>query len=624
VRPTLTALAPEFLDRPALHERGEVAPDLTSWRALSRCLAIYRSMPWRFGLTFLLFVIVNASLTAYQYLVGRAVHDVEQGRAVVRLPNGALDYRGALDWLVVLVSLAAGRAVLQYVAGIASLATGQELLFRLRDAILVQVQRLDLGYHLRHGIGEMVARTTRDADKVRDALISFWRNVIETGLVIVASLGILAYYDLLLALVPALLCAGSIRLFLRQADVLVVLDRAVADAYDSVSQDLVEGVGGVRVIKAFSLEPQRIARFDQAIAVFAGHATRALRYSASHVPIPQVVVALGQVWVFGLGAVLVGRKELNVGELVAATLAMNTLVFRFEGIGRVIQIFADARSSAGRIMDFLDAAPEILPGTARLPEGPLGFRFQDVRVQSRDASASSILDGCSLEVRPGETVALVGATGSGKSTLVSLLPRLLDPSLGKVEIGSEALGFHDARSLELADLRARVHLATQDCFLFSDTVAHNVRLASADASDADVHRALAWAAAEEVVEQLPDGLQTRLGDRGVTLSGGQRQRLALARALISRPAILVLDDSTSALDAVTEQTILHNIRALAEEKGHPITLLIVASKPSTVLYADRTLVLEGGRIVAEGSHEQLSLQSPTYRELMGLEDVAPA
>ncbi|HKO90267.1 MAG TPA: ABC transporter ATP-binding protein [Polyangiaceae bacterium] len=618
----MTALAPGLLERDDARETPDVVANLTSWRPLLRCLAIYRSMPWRFGLTFLLFVVVNASLTVYQYLVGRAVHDVERGQAVVTSGNGELDYSVASHWLALLVGLAAARALLQYVGGIASLATGQELLFRLRDSILVQVQRLDLGYHLRHGIGEMVARTTRDADKVRDALISFWRNVIETGLVILASLGILGYYHPLLAVVPALLCAGGITLFLRQADVLVVLDRAVADSYDSVSQDLVEGVGGVRVIKAFSLEALRIARFDQAIAVFARHAGRAVRYAAAHVPIPQVVVALGQVWVFGLGAVLVGRQELNVGELVAATLAMNTLVFRFEGIGRVIQIFADARSSAGRIMDFLDAVPEILPANARLPEGPLGFRLRDVRVQSRDAGASRILDGCSLTVSPGETVALVGATGSGKSTLVSLLPRLLDPNLGRVEVGSEALGFHDVRSLDLGDLRARVHLATQDCFLFSDTVAHNVRLASADASDEELQRALEWAAAEEVVGQLPDGLATRIGDRGVTLSGGQRQRLALARALIARPAILILDDSTSALDAVTEQTILHNIRALAAQKGHPVTLFIVASKPSTVLYAGRTLVLENGRIVAEGSHEQLSRESATYRELMGLDDGA--
>lgn len=586
---------------------------------LLRCLSIYRRMPWRFGLTFTLFFIVNGSLTLYQYLVGLAVHDLERGALVVRTAEGALDFRLAFYWAFVLVALAAARGLLQYLSGISALITGQELLFRLRDAILVQVQRLDLAYHLRHGIGEMVARTTRDADKVRDALISFWRNVIETGLVIAASIAILAYYDPWLAIVPAVLVVVGAKVFLRQADRLVVLDRAVGDAYDSVSQDLVESVNGVRVIKAFSLESARIARFDAAVAAFAGHAAQAVRYSASNIPIPQVVVALGQVWVFGVGTTLVAAQRLNIGELVAATLAMNTLVFRFEGIGRVIQIFADARSSAGRIMEFLDAEPQIAPGARRLPKAPLGFKIEGVRVAASDDGAS-VLHGCSLQVEPGETVALVGATGSGKSTLVSLLPRLLDPVEGSVSIGSAETGFHDVRSLALDDLRQHVHVASQDCFLFSDSVAENVRMGRPDATLDEIQRALSLAAASEVLDNLPDGLDTRLGDRGVTLSGGQRQRLALARALIARPSILVLDDSTSALDAVTEQKILHNIRDLTHELGRPITLFLVASKPSTVLFADRILVLEAGRIAAAGSHAELVRTSATYCELLGIDN----
>jgi ATP-binding cassette, subfamily B, bacterial len=584
---------------------------------LLRCLSIYRTMPWRFGLTFALFVTVNASLTYYQYLVGEAVHDVERGRAVVRLPSGELDFSRAIYWALLLVGIAAARALLQYLAGVASLITGQELLFRLRTSILTQVQRLDLGYHLRHGAGEMVARTTRDADKVRDALISFWRNVIETGLVIVASLAILAYYSPLLAAVPALLAAFGIVIFVRQADTLVELDRAVGDAYDAVSQDLIEGVGGVRVIKAFSLESSRIHRFDAAIAAFANNALKAIRYSATHIPLPQIIVALGQVWVFGVGTTLVARGALNIGELVAATLAMNTLVFRFEGIGRVIQIFADARASAGRIMDFLDAPTAIAPGKRRLPDAPLGFRLEQVRVASGDQT--SILDGCSLTVRPGETVALVGATGSGKSTLASLLPRLLDPTEGRVLLGSDESGFVDARELTLDDLRRHVHVATQDCFLFSDSIAENVRLGAPNSSPADVGRALRLAAAEDVLSNLPEGLDTRIGDRGITLSGGQRQRLALARALVANPSILVLDDSTSALDAVTEQTILHNIRGLAAEQGRAITLFMVASKPSTVMFADRIVLLENGVIAAQGSHAELSATSASYRELLGIE-----
>ncbi|MET0287701.1 MAG: ABC transporter ATP-binding protein [Polyangiales bacterium] len=570
-------------------------------------------MPVRFSLTFLIFLIVNGSLSVYQYLVGRAIHDVERGVAVVRLADGTLDYHVALRWGLWLAGFQLARSVLQYVGAIASLHTGQELLYRLRDAILVQVQRLDLGYHLRHGVGEIVARTTRDADKVRDALISFWRNVIETALVIVASLVTLAFYDVRLALLPALLTLVGIHIFTRQADRLVVLDRAVGDAYDAVSQDLVEGVGGVRVIKSFSLERARIERFDGAVGVFAGHAASAIRYAASRIPLPQILVAFGQIWVFWIGVQLVADGRLNKGELVAATMAMNTLIFRFEGIGRVIQIFADARSSAGRIMDFLDAEPAITPGHDELPKGPLGFTLEGVTV--RAGAHGAVLDQLELSVPAGETLALVGATGSGKSTLAALLPRLLDASAGRVLIGNQ-----DVRTLQLRNLRSRVHVASQDCFLFSDTVAENLRLARPNASDAELRQALHIACAEDIVDNLPEGLATRLGDRGVTLSGGQRQRLALARAVLSAPAILVLDDSTSALDAVTEQTILHRIRAHAQETRQRPTLLLVASKPSTVRFADRIAVLEHGRIGALGTHTELTRSSRSYRELLGIRE----
>ncbi len=465
----------------------------------------------------------------------------------------------------------------------------------------------------------MVSRTTRDADKVRDALISFWRNVIETGMVMVACLVVLAWYSPALAVVPTVLASIGIVLFVRQADSLVVLDRAVGNAYDLVSQDLLEGVGGVRVIKAFSLENSRIARFNDVVARFAHLALQAIRYSAVNIPIPQIVVALGQVWVFVWGARLVASGQLNTGEFVSSVLVMNTLIFRFEGVGRIVQIFADARSSAGRIMDFLDADPSIRSGGLRLPKVPLGFRLRDVDVWSRDAGGVQILKRVNFEVAPGEVVALVGATGSGKSTIAALLPRLLDPSSGVVEIGSSGNGFISTRDLELTDLRRRVHVATQDCFLFSDTVAENLRVVAPDATGAELDAALRLAEAHEIVLELPQGLDTRVGDRGVTLSGGQRQRLALARAFVAFPAILVLDDSTSALDAVTEQKILHNIRGFTASRGEKPTMLLVASKPSTVFFADRILVLDGGGIVASGSHEQLLAQSSTYRELMGFD-----
>ncbi|HVT08956.1 MAG TPA: ABC transporter ATP-binding protein [Polyangia bacterium] len=578
-------------------------------------------MPVRFAICLALFVAVNVGLAAQQHLVGRAVEDLQRGRAVVRLAGGALDMRPALSWVAILVGVAAARGVLQYAAGVLSLTIGQELLSRLRDGILVQVQRLDLAYHLRHGVGEMVTRTTRDADKVRDALISVWRNVIETTLVIAGAIGLIAWYAPSLALGPVLATVAGLAWLVRQVDKLVVLDRTVGAAFDAVNQDVSEGVHGVRVIKAFGLEPSRIARFEGAVGTFVGAAREALRFASTHIPVPQVIVAFSQVWVLVLGAWLVAHARLDVGSLVASLLMMNTVVFRVEAIGRVMQTFADARSSAARMMELLDAEPSIVDGSARaaVPAGPLGVRLSAVRVRSPGGD-TDILTDCSLSVAPGEIVALVGATGSGKSTLSALLPRLVDADAGSVLVGSDARGWRDVRDVGLADLRRHVHVVPQEVFLFSDSVAANLRVGAPGAGEADLWSALRLAAADDVVQQLPQGLQTRVGDRGVTLSGGQRQRLALARALVARPPVLVLDDATSALDALTERRILDGLRTLSAPGGRPVTVLVVASKLSTVLLADRAALLVGGRIVATGTHAQLARAQSGYRELLGIDE----
>jgi ABC-type multidrug transport system fused ATPase/permease subunit len=585
---------------------------------LMRCLGIYREMPKRFLLTAFLFTLVNLSLSGQQWLIGRAVHDVERGVAVVRLPGGGLDFTVAWHWLAILAGVALGRGVAQYAAGLLALIIGQELLSTLRERILAQVQRLDLGFHWRHGVGEMVTRTTRDADKVRDALVSFWRQVFDTGLVIAASVGLLCGYNLNLGLVPLALIALSIFIFVMQTDRLVALDRSVGAAYDRVNQDLSEGINGVRVIKAFAVEPDRVARFEEQVGVFAEQARIALAYSASRIPFPQFVVALGHVWVLAYGAELVAAGQINLGELVASLLAATTLVFRVEGIGRVMQTFADARASAARIWELLDAQPAFAGGQKPLPRQALGLKLTDVSVAA-PGGGGDILRGLSLTIQPGEAVAVVGATGSGKSTLASLFPRLLDVDEGLLAVGSDLDGWRDVRRADLGELRRRVHVAPQESFLFSDSLAANLRLAKPDATDAELREALRLACAEEVVDGLPQGLETRFGDRGVTLSGGQRQRVSLARALLGKPDILVLDDATSALDAVTERNILENIRRLRRDDGQGVTLILIASKLSTILLADRVLMLAGGRVAASGSHEHLASTHAEYRDLLGLD-----
>lgn len=580
---------------------------------LLRSLAIYREMPWRFALVAGLFVAINLGLVWQQWLIGHAVNDVSAGRAVIRQADGSLDASLGWHWLWLMLAVAVGRGVLQYAASVLSLVLSQELLTRLRERILAQVQSLHLGYHWQHGMGEMITRTTRDADKVRDALITFWRQVVETPLVVLATVGLLSWYNPWLGLVPLLLTVTGLWIFVLQTERLVELDRSVGAAYDRVNQDLSEGIGGVRVIKSFALEQSRIQGFSEQVAVFAGLARQALAYSSSRIPLPQAVVALGHVWILVYGAHLVAAGQLGIGELVTSLLIATTLVFRIEGIGRVMQTFADARASAERIWQLLDAPAAIRSGSATLPVSPLGLRLEHVSV-SAPGGGRDILHDCSLTLVPGEIVALVGATGTGKSLLASLLPRLTDVSAGCVLLGNDDAGWQDIRELDLGSLRQRVHVVPQESFLFAGSLAANLRLTAPDATDEQLHEALRLAAADDILLRLPHGLATPLGDRGVTLSGGQRQRLCLARALLGKPDILCLDDATSALDAISERHVLNNLRDL---RG--TTVLVISSKLSTILLADRVLMLAHGKIAAAGPHAELQHTNPHYRDLLGID-----
>lgn len=589
---------------------------------LLRSLALYRFMPFRFLLTVSLFVIANIGLALQQYSIGHAIDTLKHSERETLFQHALSDPLNPWFWFILLASIAGIRAVVQYLAGLSALAIGQQLLSILRERIFCQVQHLDVSWHWKHGLGEVLSRTTRDSDKLKEALINFWRQVFESSLVVAVTVGLLCWYHPWLGVVPLFFIFLGLGVLFKLTNQLVVLDHQVASAYEKVSDSLAESVNGIRVVKAFQLEEKLLQRFNHVVDLFIHHSIQTIRTSAKRLPIPQVIIACSYLWVMAFGAYLIGQNQLQVGQFVAAILMANLLVFRIESIGQVLHIFADARSSATRIWQMLDQKSAIEDQLYPLPlqwRDELNIRLENVSFQD-EATQKYILKHCHVEFRAGEIVTVVGKTGSGKTTLMNLLNRFIDPTEGQVLIGSEQTGWTNIKDLSLFELRHLVQIIPQENFFFSGTLADNLRIAKQDATEQEMRDALHLASASELLQRLDDGLDTLIGDKGVTLSGGQKQRLALARSILKNSPILALDDSTSALDATTEKQVLQRLSALSGS-GNRLnkTIIINSNKQTTIALSDRVIVLDQGRIIAQGTHVELVQDCLFYRELMGFQ-----
>jgi ATP-binding cassette subfamily B protein len=338
------------------------------------------------------------------------------------------------------------------------------------------------------------------------------------------------------------------------------------------------------------------------------------RLDAVFMPTLEFLPMLGLIAVLWLGGRRVISGDLSLGSFVAFNAYIAMLVWPLRVLGQRVTTLQKALGASARITEVLDAEPQLRdPRHPELLERPVRGDVRLSGVQFGHEGGHPVLDGLDLHVAPGESVALVGATGSGKSTVAGLLARLYDPDAGSVSLDG-----HDVRQLRIADVRGAVALVFEETFLFTDTVRENIRFARPDAGDEDVERAAELAGAAGFIADLPDGYGTLLGERGFSLSGGQRQRVAIARAILADPAVLVLDDATSAVDATKE----HEIRAALTTVMSGRTTLVIAHRPATIALADRVAVLEGGRIVEQGTHAELLRRSLRYRALLALEDAA--
>jgi ATP-binding cassette subfamily B protein len=484
---------------------------------------------------------------------------------------------------------------------------------RVRDAIFAHALRLDASYHDRVGPGELMSRASSDAEHVARLMDSIGHTIgyVLTVVAVAVVLLLIDWQLALVVLIPLPLISIAAWAYSRRYH---ARTERLQEAWGDAATLVEETVTGVRVVKGLGAGEPLAAQFARRSGTVMRRALDIARLDALFMPMIELLPLLGLLAVLWLGGRRVVSGDLSLGSFVAFNAYVAMLVWPMRVLGQRVTTLQKALGASARISEVLEAEPQL-----REPRHPkdLGERTPGaVRLESvrfgHDGDRS-VLDGLDLEVAAGESLALVGATGSGKSTVAGLLARLYDPESGRVLIDG-----HDVRELRLGDVRRAVALVFEETFLFTDSVRENIRFARPDARDVDVERAADLAGAAEFIADLPDGYDTVLGERGFSLSGGQRQRIAIARAILADPSVLVLDDATSAVDATKE----HEIRAALSTVMQGRTTLVIAHRPATIALADRVAVLEGGRIVEQGTHGALLRSSPRYRTLLALEEAA--
>jgi ATP-binding cassette subfamily B protein len=541
----------------------------------------------------------GAAVTA-PLVVGRAIDD-----GVLPHDRGAL-----ITWCTVLVGLGLVEATAGGLRHYFAIRNRAHADAAVRDAIFTRALELDARFHDRVGAGELMSRASNDAELIA-RLFDSVGHTIGYLLTVIAVAVILLAIDLPLALIVLLplplVSVGFWRYSARYGGTTKRLQEALADNTSLVE----ETVSGIRVAKGLGAGGALNSRFRASSERVVNRALDVARVDAVFLPALEALPLLGILATLWFGSRRVIDGDLTLGQLTAFNLYLAILVWPLRTLGQRVSTLQRAVAAAARIIEVLEQQPGVLqaPRAKRLEQHEsVDIRFRGVRF-GYDPERP-VLDGLDLHVPAGASVALVGGTASGKTTVAALLARFYDVQEGSVEVGGV-----DVRELRVDDLRHAVGIVFEDTFLFSDSVGANIGFARPDAPDEDVVRAASLAGAQEFVERLPQGYDTTLGERGLSLSGGQRQRIAIARAIVADPAVLILDDATSAVDATKEHEVLGALRTVMEGR----TTLVIAHRAATIALADRVAVLEGGRIVEQGSHVDLLARSARYRRLLALE-----
>jgi len=514
----------------------------------------------------------------------------------------------ALIWSFVAIAIfAALRGIFAFLQAFWAEKNSQSVAYDLRNDLYSKIQNLSFSYHDQNQTGQLMIRATDDVEKVRLFIGQGLLQLVGAIILLTGTVIILFSTNVPLAWTAMPILPIALVMFLIFSTAAQPMFRKVQIKLSTLNTILQENLAGIKVIQAYTREKEQQKKFRTAADDLMGQAISVAKLFTFLFPVIFLIANLGQAAILYVGGKQIITGLLTLGDWQEFSLYLVYLFFPVAQLGFIITQFGQAAASADRIFEILDAKSDIVdkPDAIELPAVKGEVKFENVTFRYFHGG-EPVLSDVTFEAKPGERIALLGATGSGKSTIINLLPRFYDPTEGKITVDG-----HDLRDIKVESLRKQIGIVLQETTLFSGTIRENIAFGRPDASDDEVIAAARAAQAHDFIMSFPDGYDTHVGERGTTLSGGQKQRVAIARALLLNPRILILDDSTSSVDLATEALIQAALDKLMENR----TSFVIAQRISTVMNADKILVLDKGKVVAQGKHADLMENEPIYAEI---------